>query len=80
MDESEARGPTEDLAHVAGGGEVVELQLRDVEMGFQGRGVLGEVEVGAGECLNPYAGHQDHPLPRLPRHAYLSTSHGIPPL
>ncbi|WVZ10110.1 hypothetical protein V8G54_014640, partial [Vigna mungo] len=66
--EGEAGGPAEDLAHVVGGGEVVEFDLRDVEKGFQGRGVVGEVEVCAGEGLNPDSRHQDHPLPRLSGH------------
>jgi len=73
--ESEAGGPAEDLAHVVGGCEVVELDLRDVEKGFEGRGVVGEVEVGSGEGLNPDRRHQNHPLPRLPRHP-----HHPPPL
>ena len=66
--EGEAGGPTEDLAHVVGGCEVVEFDLRDVEKGFEGRGIVGEVEVCAGEGLNPDGRHQNHPLPRLSGH------------
>lgn len=68
--ESETGGPAEDLAEVAGGGEVVELDLRDVEGGLEGGGVLREIEICAGEGLNPYSGHQQHPLPRLARHGH----------
>lgn len=70
IQEGETGGPAEDLAEVAGGGEIVKLNLRDVESGFERRRVLGEIEISAGESLNPYGGHQQHPLPRLARHGH----------
>jgi len=33
--ERDAGGPAENLPHVVGGGEVVQLHLRDVERGFE---------------------------------------------
>lgn len=66
VEEGQAGGPTKGLAEVGGDGEVVELDLGDVEDGLEVGGVGGEVEVGAGEGLDPNCRHQHHPPPPLP--------------
>lgn len=68
VEEGDSGGPAEDFSEIGGGGEVVELDLRDAHHGLELRRVGGEVEVGAGERLDPQRRHQDHPFPRLPRH------------
>lgn len=63
VDEGQAGGPSEGLAEVGGDGEVVELHLGDPHGGLQIRGVGGEVEVRAGEGLDPLRRQQYHPPP-----------------
>lgn len=61
--QSKPRRPTENLPHIIRGGEIIELNLRDIKRRFQRRRVLGEIEIGPRKRLNPNRGDENHPFP-----------------
>jgi len=54
MEERETRTPSKGLSHVRSHREIVELKLSYVKNRFQIWRVGREIEVRAGECLQPY--------------------------
>lgn len=68
MKERETRAPAKGLSHVWGHREIVQLKLSYLKHRFQIRRVRWEIEVRAGECLQPYRRTKNHPFSWFSHH------------